>query len=76
MEWQSEDNYRNKTLRKVQSALNVDSKEKRHQESFSLKNSGDFFRKIVITEGSAKPWADEDGITYMGVIPFLLESRI
>lgn len=60
----------------IQSALNVDSKEKRHQESFSLKNSGDFFRKIVITEGSAKPWADEDGITYMGVIPFLLENRI
>ena len=57
----------------IQSALNVDSKEKRNQESFSLKNSGDFFRKIVITEGSSKPWVDEDGITYMGVIPFLLD---
>ena len=56
----------------IQSALNVDSEEKRNQESFSLKNSGDFFRKIVITEGSSKPWVDEDGITYMGVIPFLL----
>lgn len=56
----------------IQSALNIDSQEKRNQESFSLKNSGDFFRKIVITEGSSKPWVDEDGITYMGVIPFLL----
>ena len=60
----------------IQSALNVDSQEKRNQESFSLKNSGDFFRKIVITEGSSKPWVDEDGITYMGVIPFLLENKL
>lgn len=58
----------------IQSALNVDSEEKRNQESFSLKNSGDFFRKIVITEGLTKPWVDEDGITYIGVIPFLLNG--
>lgn len=38
------------------------------------KKSGDFFRKIVITDGNAKPWTDEDGIMYMGVIPFLLED--
>ena len=24
--------------------------------------------------GNAKPWTDEDGIMYMGVIPFLLEE--
>lgn len=58
----------------IQSALNVDSDEKRSQETFSLKNSGDFFRKIVITDGLSKPWMDDDGITYMGVIPFLLEK--
>ena len=40
------------------------------QETFSLRNSGDFFRKIVIVDGNAKPWTDEDGIMYMGVIPF------
>ena len=57
----------------IQSALNVDSEEKRNQETFSLKNSGDFFRKIVILDGLAKPWVDEDGITYMGVVPFLLD---
>ena len=58
----------------IQSALNVDSDEKRSQETFSLKNSGDFFRKIVITDGLSKSWMDDDGITYMGVIPFLLEN--
>ena len=58
----------------IQSALNVDTEVKKNQETFSLKNSGDFFRKIVILDGNAKPWTDEDGIMYVGVIPFLLEE--
>ena len=37
-------------------------------------NTGDFFRKMVILDGSAKPWVDDEGITYVGVIPFLLED--
>ena len=60
----------------IQSALNVDAEEKRSQETFSLKNSGDFFRKIVIVDGNEKPWTDENGIMYMGVIPFLLEENL
>ena len=60
----------------IQSALNVDTEEKRSQETFSLKNSGDFFRKIVIVDGNMKPWTDENGIMYMGVIPFLLEENL
>ena len=58
----------------IQSALNVDTEGKKNQETFSLKNSGDFFRKIVILDGNVKPWTDEDGIMYVGVIPFLLEE--
>ena len=58
----------------IQSALNVDTEAKRNQETFSLKNSGDFFRKIVIVDGNAKAWMDEDGIMYVGIIPFLLEE--
>ena len=58
----------------IQSALNVDTKDKQSQETFSLKNSGDFFRKIVIVDGNTKQWMDEDGIMYVGVIPFLLED--
>jgi predicted AAA+ superfamily ATPase len=60
----------------IQSALNVDTETKRDQETFSLRNSGDFFRKIVIVDGNEKPWTDENGIMYMGVIPFLLEENL
>ena len=56
----------------IQCALNVDTDEKKRQETFSLKNSGDFFRKVVILDGNRKEWTDEDGITYIGAIPFLL----
>jgi hypothetical protein len=52
----------------------VDTDAKKNQETFSLKNSGDFFRKVVIVDGNARAWTDEDGITYVGVIPFLLEE--
>lgn len=58
----------------IQSALNVDTEAKKNQETFSLRNSGDFFRKIVIVDGNTKPWTDDDGIMYIGVIPFLLKE--
>lgn len=60
----------------IQSALNIDTDEKKRQETFSLKNTGDFFRKIVILDGNIKPWTDEDGVTYMGVIQFLLTDYL
>lgn len=60
----------------IQSALNVDSPEKKAQETFSLKNTGDFFRKIVVLDGNIKRWTDEDGVIYIGVIPFLLEDAL
>ena len=58
----------------IQSALNVDTETKKNQETFSMKNSGDFFRKIVILDGNTKAWSDEDGIMYVGIIPFLLDE--
>ena len=42
----------------------------------SLKMTGDFFRKIVVTGGNERPWADESGILHVGVIPFLLDKSI
>ncbi len=56
----------------IQSALNVDSKDKMEQETFSLRNIRDSFPKIVILDGNTRPWMNEDGVTFMGVIPFLL----
>lgn len=68
----------NTTMGKVyiQSALNVDTPEKKAQETFSLRNTGDFCRKIVVLDGSRKLWTDEDGVMYVGVIPFLLDNVI
>ena len=60
----------------IQSALNVDTPEKKAQETFSLRNTGDYFRKIVVLDGNRKMWTDEDGVIYVGVIPFLLEDVI
>ena len=56
----------------IQSALNIDTPEKREQETFSLRNTRDSFRKIVILDGYTLPWTDDAGVTFMGVIPFLL----
>ena len=50
----------------IQSALNVDTESKRNQETFSLRNSGDFFRKIVIVDGNAKPWTSSQAASPAG----------
>lgn len=56
----------------IQSALNVDTKEKMNQETFSLRHTRDSFRKIVILDSNEEPWMNDEGVTFMGVIPFLL----
>lgn len=60
----------------IQSALHIDTPEKKTQETFSLRNTGDFFKKIVVLDGNSKLWTDEDGVTYIGVIPFLLKDML
>ncbi|MGN0738986.1 MAG: ATP-binding protein [Treponema sp.] len=58
----------------IQSAFALDTPEKVRQETRSLINSGDFFKKIVVVGGNQKRYQDENGIIYIGVIPFLLEK--
>lgn len=58
----------------IQSALNVDSAEKREQETASLKNIDDSFKKIVIVRKPIIPKHDNDGILYLGVEDFLLND--
>lgn len=60
----------------IQSALNIDDPEKRAAEIAPLLKSGDFFQKIVVTDGAARPHRDEHGIMYVGVIPFLLDESL
>ncbi len=60
----------------IQSALNIDSPDKKEQETFSLRNTRDSFHKIVVLDGNALPWTDNNGITYIGIIPFILHTDI
>ena len=60
----------------IQSALNVDTKDKLDQETFSLRNTQDSFRKMVILDSNELPWINEEGITFVGVIPFLLVNLL
>ena len=56
----------------IQSAFSIADAEKRKQEITPLLKSGDFFKKIVVIAGNSKPHLDENGIGYIGIIPFLL----
>lgn len=58
----------------IQVALNIDSKEKNEQESKSLRNIDDSFKKIILVKEYIKPWINEDGILIMSMIDFLLNS--
>ena len=60
----------------VQSAFRIPDEEKRAKETLPLRKSGDFFRKIVVTDGFQRPLAGEDGIVTVGVVPFLLDPGI
>lgn len=55
----------------IQSAFEMNSAEKETQEKFSLRNTDDSFKKIVIVKDSIKPQHDEDGITTIGLFDFL-----
>lgn len=56
----------------IQSALNIDTKEKRDQEINSLTRVDDSFQKIVVVKDDIIPWTDESGIFYIGIQEFLL----
>lgn len=60
----------------IQSALNVDSTEKREQETTPLKKIDDSFKKIVIVRKPMIPRHGNDGILYMGIEDFLLKESI
>ncbi|MDO4544252.1 MAG: ATP-binding protein [Clostridia bacterium] len=59
----------------IQSALNIDEPAKMETELRPLKNTRDFFKKIIVTKSSVKPWTDEDGILHLGLYEFLLNEN-
>lgn len=58
----------------IQSALNLDTPEKTLQESKSLNNIGDSFKKIIVVKDNIKLWRNEDGILIIGIQEFLLNK--
>lgn len=59
----------------IQSALDVREPSKMETEIRPLKNTKDFFRKIIVSKTSMKPWTDEDGILHLGLYEFLLNDN-
>ena len=58
----------------IQSALNIDSKEKNYQESRPLNCANDNFKKIIVVKDDINAWHNEDGILIVGVKEFLLNK--
>ena len=59
----------------IQSALNVSEPAKLETELRPLKNTRDFFKKVIISKTSMKPWTDEEGILHLGLYEFLLNKN-
>ncbi|MBP5672426.1 MAG: ATP-binding protein [Victivallales bacterium] len=60
----------------IQSSFAMDTLEKQNQELLPFMYCRDFFRKVVITGGNEKLWADEQGMLHLGISPFLLDKKI
>ena len=58
----------------IQVAYDITSEEKQTQELNSLRNIPDSFKKIVIVNGTKKPWRNEEGFVIMGMKYFLLNA--
>lgn len=58
----------------IQSALNIDSKEKNYQESRPLNCANDNFKKIIVVKDDINAWHNEDGILIVGIKEFLLNK--
>lgn len=59
----------------IQSALNIDSEEKKQQELRPLLNVKDFFKRIVVVNGDIPMYKNEEGILIIGIFDFLLNEN-
>lgn len=58
----------------IQVAYDMASEEKQMQELNSLRNIPDSFKKIIIINGTKKPWRNDEGFVIMGMKYFLLNA--
>ena len=59
----------------IQVAYDMTSPAKQTQELKSLRNIADSFKKIVIVNGTTKPWRNDEGFVVMGMKYFLLNRN-
>ena len=59
----------------VQSALNLDTREKTIQEERPLMSINDNFKKIIVIKDNIKHWITEEGILVVGIQEFLLNQN-
>ena len=59
----------------IQSALNLDTREKTLQEERPLININDNFKKIIVVKDNLKHWFTEEGILVIGIQVFLLNQN-
>ena len=58
----------------IQVAYDMTTEEKQAQELNSLRNIPDSFKKIVIVNGTKKPWRNDEGFVILGMKYFLLNE--
>lgn len=58
----------------IQSALSIPDREKEIQESRSLTNINDFFKKVIVVKDHIMPRRNEEGILTIGLFDFLLKE--
>lgn len=58
----------------IQVAYDIATEDKQKQEFKSLRNISDSFKKIIIVNGTLKPWRNEEGFVIMGMKYFLLNA--
>lgn len=56
----------------IQSALNIDTREKTEQEQNSLIRVEDAFKKIIIVKNGGRLWRTEKGVVVINILDFLL----
>lgn len=59
----------------IQSAFDMQSEEKRTQETQSFRKIGDGFKRIIIQSAPIVPWHDNNGILTISLTDFLLKSE-
>lgn len=59
----------------IQSALSLENEDKIKQETNSLNNIHDSFKKIIIVKNNIKPRRNENGIMTIGIYNFLLDEN-